>query len=60
MDLKNPDRERPERFTEVHAPWELLSAAIVKMACEDYKYSLGRGRQEIEKFIRSSIFMYLS
>ena len=60
MDLNNPDRERPERFTETHAPWELLSAAIVKYACEDYKTALGRERQKIEQFIRSSYFRNIS
>ena len=56
MDLNNPDRERPEKFTEEHALWELLSAAIVKSAVEDYKRFTGRGRQQIERFFRSSYF----
>ena len=60
MDLNNEDRERPSRFAESHVPWELFSAAIIRTACDDYKHSLGRGRQQIEKFIRSSYFRNIS
>ena len=60
MDLKNPDRERPEKFFEGNAPWELLSAAIVRVACDDYKNYTGKGRQVIERFFRSSYFRNIS
>jgi hypothetical protein len=60
MDLKNPDRERPEKFFEGNAPWELLSAAIVRVACDDYKHYTGKGRQQIERFFRSSYFRNIS
>ena len=60
MDLNNPDRERPEQFTENQACWELLSVAIVRSACDDYKNFTGKGRQKIEKFFRSEYFRTIS
>lgn len=60
MDLKNPDRERPAKFTDNPASWELLAAAIIRMACEDYKFFGGKSRQQIEKFIRSGYFGRIS
>lgn len=60
MDLNSPDRERPEKFYEGNAPWELLSAAIVRVAVEDYKNFTGRGRVQIEQFFRSSYFRMIT
>lgn len=60
MDLKNPDRERPKKFTDNHASWELLAAAIIRSACEDYKTFSGKGRQTIERFFRSVYFSNIS
>lgn len=60
MDLRNPDRERPERFCEDIVPWQNLSAAIIRSACEDYKVFSWQGRRELEKFFRSSYFRNIS
>ena len=60
MDLKNPDRERPEQFTDNQSCWELFAAAIIRSACDDYKNFTERGRQEIEKFFRSQYFRSIS
>ncbi len=60
MDLNSPDRERPAEFYEGNAPWEMLVAAIVKAACDDYKHFSGKGRQGIEKFFRSEYFRTIS
>lgn len=60
MDLHNPDRERPEKFFPGNEPWESLSAAIIRSAVDDYKVYGWRGRQEIEKFFRSSYFRNIS
>ena len=60
MDLNSPDRERPAEFCEETAPWEMLVAAIVKAACDDYKNFTWKGRQGIEKFFRSEYFRTIS
>lgn len=60
MDLKNPDRERPEQFCEEIEPWANLAAAIIKLACEDYKWFSWQGRVGLEKFFRSSYFRNIS
>ena len=60
MDFKSEDRERPDKFTEQSEPWEALSCAIVRCACEDYREFLGNGRQSIERFIRSEYFRKIS
>lgn len=60
MNLKSEDRERPERFCPYHEVWEALSCAIIKTACDDYKVYMGKGRQRIEKFIRSDYFTRIS
>lgn len=54
------DRERPEKFTDLPYPWEMLSAAIIKAACDDYKEYKGKGRHEVECFIRSDYFKKIS
>lgn len=60
MDFTSADRERPEKFSEQHEPWEALACAIIKMACEDYITALGSGRQSIERFIMSDRFRQIS
>ena len=60
MTWDSPDRERPEQFCESSAPWEMLVAAIVKCACDDYKVYSGKGRQTIERFFRSEYFRTIS
>lgn len=58
--LQYESRERPEQFTNNPVPWQMLSAAIIKKACEDYQYFSGQGRVRIEKFIRSEYFHRIS
>ena len=60
MDINSESRDRPERFTENHARWESLSAAIVRYAIDDYKHYGSRKRVAIERFIRSAYFQTIS
>lgn len=60
MQFNSPDRERPAKFTDIHEPWERLSAAIIKTACVDYKFSSYKRRNAIERFIRSTYFNNIS
>ena len=60
MKFETNDRERPVHFTDLPGPWEALSCAIIKTACDDYKVSKGKGRREIEEFIRSEYFKKIS
>ena len=60
VDFDPDDRQRPKDFTEVNAAWELLAAAIIKAALEDYKYGTIKRRNEIERFIKSEYFDSIS
>ena len=60
MDIKSQSRERPAEFTENRACWEMFAAAIIKTACDDYKWFTGKGRQDIERFFRSEYFSTIS
>lgn len=60
MDINSPDRERPAKFCELYEPWQMLSAAIIRCACDDYKRFSGQGRVAVERFIRSNYFSNIS
>ena len=60
MHFDNLGRERPPTFTEIQTAWELLSAAIVRAAIEDYKCGGTKRRQEVERFIMSEYFTTIS
>lgn len=49
-------RERPKRFTENHAPWEMLAASIIKAAVEDWFRGSKKRKLEVERFLRSDYF----
>lgn len=60
MNLDNPNRERPLKFTMEEQCWQAFSAEVVKCAINDYRQSTWQGRLVIEKFFFSEFFHCIS
>lgn len=60
MDFDEKNRQRPPTFTEIQTAWELLAAAVIRKAIEDWFRGTQRRKQEVERFLLSTYFEEIS